>query len=254
VIDRIAGAPCDQRLVAHLCADEPAENARVVSSLYLGDEQGRHCRPVAPKDFGNGPSEVGDTRVAIASEVTGARDGSQVVDRHGRSYGLWLAPRGTACSELRWHRASPHGEQSRPEPVTVRDAIGALESYEPVRGLTVRALEERGDQATVSVTALRAELERVYTSPVVLNRGLREAVLAAVHNDALTMSEIAIRCGRLKRNAKGQESGETSWLARRVGMLRSSGGDMPTPWVHSDVLALIARNGLGVAPRDVELG
>jgi hypothetical protein len=37
-------------------------------------------------------------------------------------------------------------------------------------------------------------------------------------------------------------------------MLRSSGEDKPTPWGHSDVLALIARNGLGVAPRDVELG
>jgi hypothetical protein len=71
--------------------------------------------------------------------------------------------------EAALHRASPQGEQSGPEPVTVRDAIGGLESYEPVRG--VRALEERGDHAS---TALRAELERVYTSPVVLNRGLRE--------------------------------------------------------------------------------
>jgi hypothetical protein len=159
----------------------PKEVRCSVSSLYLGDEQGRHCRPVAPKDFDCGPSEVGETPVAIASEVTGDPYGSQVVDRHGRSYSLGLAPGGTAISELRWHHASPHGEQSRPEPVTVPDAIGALESYEPVRGLTVRALEERGGHASVSVTALPAELERVYTSPVVLNRGRREAVLGAVH-------------------------------------------------------------------------
>jgi hypothetical protein len=26
------------------------------------------------------------------------------------------------------------------------------------------------------------------------------------------------------------------------------------PWVHSDTLALIARDGLGIAPREVELG
>ncbi|MEA2356627.1 MAG: hypothetical protein QOD61_2756, partial [Solirubrobacteraceae bacterium] len=26
------------------------------------------------------------------------------------------------------------------------------------------------------------------------------------------------------------------------------------PWVHTDVLALIARNGLGLAPHEVELG
>jgi hypothetical protein len=32
------------------------------------------------------------------------------------------------------------GDQGRPEPVTVRDAKGALESYEPVRGLTAEAL------------------------------------------------------------------------------------------------------------------
>jgi len=28
---------------------------------------------------------------------------------------------------------------------------------------------------------------------------------------------------------------------------------MPTPWVHSDVLALIARRGLGLSPREVEV-
>ena len=32
-----------------------------------------------------------------------------------------------------------------------------------------------------------------------------------------------------------------------------SGKDTPTPWVRSDVLALIARRGLGVSPHEVEL-
>jgi len=67
------------------------------------------------------------------------------------------------------------------------------------------------------------------------------------------MSEIAIRCGRLKRDRKGNESGETSWLARRLGLLPEGGQSTTTPWIHSDVLALITRRGLGISPREVEL-
>jgi len=67
------------------------------------------------------------------------------------------------------------------------------------------------------------------------------------------MSEIAIRCGRVKRDRQGNESGETSWLARRLGLLPEGGQRIPTPWVHSDVLGLIARRGLGLSPREVEL-
>jgi hypothetical protein len=60
-------------------------------------------------------------------------------------------------------------------------------------------------------------------------------------------------CGRVKRDRRGNGSGETSWLARRVGLVASEPGGRPNPWVHSDTLALIAREGLGLAPRDVEL-
>ena len=67
------------------------------------------------------------------------------------------------------------------------------------------------------------------------------------------MSEIATRCGRTKRDSRGNLSGETSWLARRLGLLPEGGQTTPTPWVHSDVLGLIARRGLGIAPREVEL-
>jgi len=69
----------------------------------------------------------------------------------------------------------------------------------------------------------------------------------------LTMSEIAIRCGRCKRDRRGNTSGETSWLARRIGQTPEGGAREPTPWISSDVLALIAREGLGVAPHEVEL-
>jgi hypothetical protein len=48
-------------------------------------------------------------------------------------------------------------------------------------------------------------------------------------------------------------SGETTWLARRLGIAPSAGESAPTPWVHTDVLALIAREGLRISPREVEL-
>ncbi len=129
----------------------------------------------------------------------------------------------------------------RSGPSSVREVIGSLESYEPTRTLTARALACHHRDRRVSTVVLRAELARVYASPIVLNRGLREAVLAAVRDGGLTMSEIAIRCGRVKRDAAGGESGETSWLGRRIGMLPEGGKSTPTPWVSSDVLALIAR-------------
>ena len=132
--------------------------------------------------------------------------------------------------------------------------IGAIENYEPALGLTRRALAGYRRDANVSTTVLRAELERLRDSPIVLNRELRRTVLDVVEQRGLSLSEIAIRCGRVKRDPKGNMSGETSWLARRVGVLPESGSGRRTPWIHSDVLALIARNGLGISPREVELG
>ena len=85
-----------------------------------------------------------------------------------------------------------------------------------------------------------------------LNRRLREVVLATIGRNELSMSEIAIRCGRVKRDSRGNESGETSWLGRRLGLLPEGGQRTPTPWIHSDVLGLIARSGLGLSPREVE--
>jgi hypothetical protein len=138
--------------------------------------------------------------------------------------------------------------------VSLRSAIGLLESYEPFCEHTMRGLSRYGKDPSVSCTSLQTELTRVQRSPIVLNRGLREAVLARVSRGETSMSEIAMRCGRLKRDAKGNRSGETSWLARRIGLLPEGGHRVPTPWVHTDVLALIAREGLGIAPREVELG
>jgi len=101
---------------------------------------------------------------------------------------------------------------------------------------------------------LRAELVRVQLSPIVLNRRLREAAQTYMQREGVSLSEVATRCGRVKRDAAGNESGETSWLARRLGIVPEGGREAPTPWIHTDVLGLIARRGLGLSPREVEAG
>jgi hypothetical protein len=136
--------------------------------------------------------------------------------------------------------------------VSLRDVVGDLQDYQPACATTALALR-RHERDAVSTTALAVELARVQRSAIVLNRRLRQAVLEALEGQELSMSEIAMRCGRIKRDARGNPSGETSWLARRIGLLAEGGQRVPTPWIHSDVLGLIARRGLGVSPREVEL-
>jgi hypothetical protein len=252
VVDRDVVRRGDGRLVAHLAADEPAENAALVCERYLEEARGGRCRcrRLTPEDF---------LRTPFAEDCGAEPHGASVAtvgepsDRDGRSYGLGLLQTGMSIPELRWRRYPATGAGSGPRPVSVREAIACLESYEPVRTITVRALALHGGDTEVSTTVLRAELERVQLSPIVLNRRLRETVLATIARYELSMSEIAMRCGRIKRDCRGNESGETSWLARRLGVLPEGGRNTPTPWIHSDVLALIARSGLGISPREVEL-
>lgn len=253
VVDRDALTLGDRRLVALLAADEPAENAALVCSLYLRDARRGRCRRVTVEDLiGEALPEEGEESQRFVRET-------DIAARHRVAaqdviYRLELACTDTAARELRWCRRSRRDASDAAAPVCLREAIGALESYEPVCGLTRRALAGYREDANVSTTVLRSELERLRESPIVLNRKLRQTVLAAIERHELSLSEIAIRCGRVKRDAKGNTSGETSWLARRVGILPESGSRRRTPWIHSDVLALIARNGLGISPREVELG
>ena len=79
-----------------------------------------------------------------------------------------LAPRGPAAAS------------APPRRVSARDVVGALEDYEPVCALTRGAVARFRADRRVSVATLAVELRRVETSPIVLNRQLREAVLAAV--------------------------------------------------------------------------
>lgn len=252
VVDRDAATLGDRRLVAHLGADEPAQNAAFVCRLYLQEAPGRdwRCRPLVAEDLCSPPfTEAAEPETVPES----LQHHDEPLDERGRRYRLELLRTGMSIPELRWRRHAPAPSRAAPSTVSVREATAALESYEPVRTLTLATLARHRDDGRVSTAVLRAESERLAESPIVLNRGLRETVLATIEREGLSMSEIAIRCGRVKRDSRGCESGETSWLARRLGMLPEGGRNTPTPWIHSDVLALIARRGLGVSPREVEL-
>jgi hypothetical protein len=251
VIDRDPVTLGDERLVAHLAADEPCRNAALVCESFVrqASVEAILCRPVTVQDLRAVPpgedAEEPELIARLSRETVAC-------DRHGHSYRLAALPGVMSIAELRWRRLPPPGAASHGETVSVREAIACLESYEPVRALTRSALAVHRNDSSISTAVLRMELGRVLRSPIVLNRKLREAALAISAERDLSMSEIAMRCGRIKRDRAGNLSGETSWLARRLGLLPEGGRSAPTPWIHSDVLALIARRGLGVSPREVE--
>jgi len=247
VLDRDATTLGDRRLLAHLASDEPPENAALICRLYLADTAGHWCRHVTPIDLEQVPFAPPERR-AQTEPAFEAR-----IQAHGFIYRLGPIIGERTTAQLRWSRSPGHGGSSNWEQVKLRDVVGALESYEPVRALTEQALARHREDRELLSTRLRDEFERLCISPIVLNRGLREAVLDAVKRRGMTMSEIALRCGIVKHDSHGNQSGETSWLARRVGLMSEGGAQAITPWIHIDVLAAIARRGLGLGPREVEL-
>ena len=242
VIDQDAETLTDRRLVAHLTADEPAVNALVVAELYLADDEGRRARALDDRDWATLPCgrEVPDEEEPPAP--------GELCDARGRGYRLAAIDDHRYGRQTRWVRRSG---RPRPVPVTVRTVIGALEAYEPARALTRAAVQRAATR--MEVHALARELDQLERSPLVLNRALREAVQRVVRGGELSLSCIAARCGRGKCSATGLRIGDTTWLQRRLGVLPEHGSSEPTPWIHTDVLALIAREGLGVEPREVEL-
>jgi hypothetical protein len=183
----------------------------------------------------------------------GPPSSSGVVDENGDTYRIDLLAGDRSTAQLRWCRRSSLSVHSPAERVALRDVIARFESYEPMRTLTESAIACHRKDPDLVVTRLRHEYARLCDSPIVLNRGLREAVLHAIDQHGLSMSEIAFRCGMVKRDRRGRTSGETSWVARRIGLMPEGGEPTITPWIHIDVLATIAREGLGISPREVEL-
>lgn len=240
VLDARQGSLADARVIAVLFPEEPAENAASLARMYMSDRARGRARALEPQDL------LGSAGIASAS----ATSPPALLEAKGSLYAIAPCVTRAARCELRWARvaATPNG---RLQPLTLRDVIGALEDYEPPRTMTAAAL--RGPWPRhVGRACLSLELSRLLRSSIVLNRGLREAVEREVRA-GISMSEIAMRCGRLKADRNGNRSGETSWLARRIGQMPEGGQTHPTPWIHSDTLALIARNGLALSPREVEL-
>ncbi len=248
VNDRDARTLGDSRLVAHLAADEPPENDQIVSEVYLADESKGHCRTVSAEDL-----ELAPFSGPSPSTEGKASPDTRLVDCDGTVYRIREISTDGSFPELRWTRSRQPGQEEPFDALTLRDVVAHLEDYQPARSITSAALAVHHDDRCLSTHRLRCEMERLTTSEIVLNRGLREAVKRKVARGELNMSQIAMRCRRTKQDKRGNHSGETSWLARRIGQLRASGQDGPTPWVHTDVLALIVRDGLGATPREMEL-
>ena len=154
VVDRDSSTLGDLRLLAHLASDEPPENARLVCDSYLEDRWGRWSRRVTPEDLETVPFEeqllLEDRAGEQPSEV-------ELTDGHGRGYRLQVLP-GERCSLwVRWCRSGSDPQCDQLQAVSVRDVIAGIESYEPVRSLTLEAIAcYRGD-GLVSVARLALE-------------------------------------------------------------------------------------------------
>jgi hypothetical protein len=233
----------DRRLIAHLAPDEPRANAQIAGDLYLADAAGRHARALREEDWTTlpgGAEPCPDQPPPVPGELH---------DRRGRRYRLGVHDDPRHGPQLRWLRRGPR--RSAPRPVALRTVIGALEDYEPARSLTAAALDDPSPDVGTQVLARERRL--LETGSLVLNRALREAVHRHARSGEASLSQIAARCGHGKCAATGLRIGDTSWLGRRIGALPEAGASEPTPWIHTELLALIAREGLGVCPREVEL-
>jgi hypothetical protein len=247
VVDRLSETFTDARLVARLAPDEPSENALIVARMYLSDETRGRCRLLSPEDW----DANGQTRLDSPDGLATLQQ-EPLTDSAGRQYRLRIVASQDSPAELCWTRSTQQNDD-RFDVLKLRDVMAAIADYEPARTMTAAALSAHRDDQPVSTRRLAGEFERITCSPIVLNRALREAVEQKVLSSELTMSEIAVRCGRTKRDRRGNLSGETSWLARRIGALPEGGEAEPTQWVHIETLALIAREGLGLNPNEVEL-
>jgi hypothetical protein len=241
VIDRQRFSRSDARLLARIPQDEPSTNATLVAKLYLADETRGRCRLLVSSDFAS-PLGAVQLPAAAQSDVD-----EPLRDADARCYAIHQLKSAPDASELRW----VCGEGSAAEQLTVREVVGRLERYEVVCQITSAVIAKRVD-SDCSTTRLAAELDCLRSSPHVLNRGVREAVNRAVERGD-TLSAIAQRCGRFTEGPRGQVKSDASWVARKIGQAPETTGGVVSPWLHTDTLALIARDGLSCDPREVEV-
>jgi hypothetical protein len=181
VVDWRSEFRADARLVGALASDEPRENARVLTELYLADRDRGRCRRLCRSDLSAGQGSEPEAAVTPSEPLR---------DDAGVSYEIASVCCGKPYRELRWTRCAPGATDE--QPICLRELLAELQAYEPARSLTLDAIARHEDDASVSVCRLRAELQRLDASPIVLNTRLREAVLRrAASGDSL--SQIALR-------------------------------------------------------------
>ncbi len=133
VIDRAAGCRQDSVLVAELFPEEPAGNADLICALYVADCARRQLR-CAHHNPARDPAPPIDEQRGRAG---GKGAPEELSDAAGQLYRLELTRTKMTIPELRWLRAPAAG--CRGDAVSVRDVVAALQSYEPVLTLTMRA-------------------------------------------------------------------------------------------------------------------
>ena len=243
LVDRRETDGTDARLLAHLASDEPDANARLVCSEFLADAS-RGARRLRATDFGAQPEGDGPGPQPSCVSPGGPHRRRRpalfpALERNARRAAL--APR---VPPPGWRAALPQRARRRRGARGLRAGLradsrrrGAVSSRPPGFGLDARR----------SSCGASSRVRSCSTG------GCARLCSTRCSEHGTSFSAIAMACGRIKHDRRGNGSGETSWLARRVGLLPSTPGARPNPWVHSDTLALIARDGLGIAPREVEL-
>ena len=183
VVDRDVDTGADCRLLAHLAHDEPPENAALICADYLDRDrsESRRCRALADED----------AELVPFADVSRPPLVPERCDHAGRSYAIFFAPSRMSIPELRWGWREGSATEGDANVASLREVVAWFESYEPLCSTTEHALARHATDSEVSCTVLRSELRRVRESPIVLNRRLREVVLARVAACGPSMSEIA---------------------------------------------------------------
>ena len=211
VVDRLSGTHGDARLLARLAADEPDENAQILCALYLEDESRGRCRPVTAADLDAAPT----TETPDACAVRELRDDDGIL------YRVQTVAMDRRFPELRWTRSILALPAERFETVRLREVIARFEDYEPARSITAHALathrSDRTSQPAAWRPSSRGSLRARSSSTVGYAKPSSHVSPGAIDDERDRHSLRPRQAGPSR-----QTSGETSWLARRIGL--ASGG------------------------------
>jgi hypothetical protein len=249
VVDRREGLDPELRVIAtldqedaRLALDRSRDQAQHVASLYVADKARGRCRLLCAEDL-RAPSPNGAPPAIDPFAAIGAGKARYRIAP--------LASRHEGRRALRWRRICADGRPGRV--ATLREVVGALESYEPARAMTLAAIagtrQAGSDGERVSVCTLANELRNLERSSLVLNTGVREAAQRMVARGELTWAQIAHRCGQCAH----KQGGDSTWVQRRLGLKPDGGALTTSPWTLHSVLARIAREGLGLDPNSLGL-